>query len=237
MAKTKKIAKKAAESAAPVPQTYKIKQGLTGEVLFSASANSFACALEAAVKASTVLRGAYLRGAYLRGAYLQGADLQGADLRGAYLRGADIQGAYLRGAYGLIAQLVTPLLMLLDQPGAIRAYKLVTAEGDSPINDSKIRYEIGNRIEVLDACTDVNKVCAAGISVAPLDWCLLEWMPGWRVLLVEFVVADIAAIPTGTDGKFRLHRCTIISEVDLAALPWPSPKIAASATELDGSTS
>src|SRR3990167_6460035 len=76
------------------------------------------------------LRGADLQGAYLpvadlRGAYWQGGELRGADSRGAYLQGAYGQGAYLQGAIGIAAYRCTPLLMLLDQPGPIRAYKLV----------------------------------------------------------------------------------------------------------------
>ena len=35
---------------------------------------------------------------------------------------------------------------------------------------------------------------------------------GFRILIVEFTAKDIAAIPTGTDGKFRLHRCKVVAE-------------------------
>ena len=35
------------------------------------------------------------------------------------------------------------------------------------------------------------------------------------ILLVEFVAADIACIPLGTDGKFRLHRCWVVGEVNV----------------------
>lgn len=38
---------------------------------------------------------------------------------------------------------------------------------------------------------------------------------GYRVLLVEFSARDIAVIPTATDGKFRVHKCKVIREVDL----------------------
>jgi len=43
---------------------------------------------------------------------------------------------------------------------------------------------------------------------------------------VEFTAADIAAIPTATDGKFRLFRCRVVEELDLAArglLPTAEP--------------
>jgi hypothetical protein len=38
------------------------------------------------------------------------------------------------------------------------------------------------------------------------------------VLLVEFTAADIACIPTGTDGKFRLRKFTVVGEKDITAL-------------------
>src|SRR5690606_14507358 len=121
---------------------------------------------------------------------------------------------------------VTPLLMLLDQPGKIRAYKLVTADGMSPINHKRINYEIGKSIAVADANTDPSEHCAAGVNVATLDWCLKEWQPGWRIFVVEFTAADIAAIPTATDGKFRLHRCDVVAEkaIDPVALGLVKPE-------------
>lgn len=109
--------------------------------------------------------------------------------------------------------------MLLDQPGKIRAYKLVNAKDEGPINGG-LKYEIGKPVSVADANTDNTEQCAAGVNVATLPWCLREWRPGYRILIVEFEAKDIAAIPTGTDGKFRLHRCDVIAEkvLDYAAL-------------------
>ena len=175
-----------------------IKSWRDGHVIYSGEFDSVRLAVEAAN-----LRGANLRGAYLRGA----------NLRGAYLRGAN-----LRDAKGISPLRVTPLLMLLDQPGKIRAYKLVDAEGCSPINDKKLTYEKGKTYEVKKPNCDVNKQCGAGINVATMDWCLREWREGWRILVVEFTAKDIAAIPTATDGKFRLYRCKVVGEKDLAEL-------------------
>ena len=42
-----------------------------------------------------------------------------------------------------------------------------------------------------------------------------EWRVGFRILVVEFTAKDIAVIPTASDGKFRLHRCTVVGEKDL----------------------
>ena len=55
-----------------------------------------------------------------------------------------------------------------------------------------------------------------GIHLATLDWCLKDWKPGYRILVAEFAAADIAAIPIGSDGKFRVRRCTIVGEKALA---------------------
>jgi uncharacterized protein YjbI with pentapeptide repeats len=168
------------------------------------------------------LRGADLRGADLQGAYLQGADLQGAYLQGADLRGADLQRAYLQRADLQRAENFDPrrcndLLILLEQPGAIRAYKLVDADYSSPMGFGVLTYAIGATLEVPDADTDATRDCGEGINLATLPWVMREWHEGRRILLVEFTAADIAAIPLG-DGKFRVRRCTVIRELDLVDL-------------------
>jgi uncharacterized protein YjbI with pentapeptide repeats len=172
---------------------------------------------------------ANLSGAYLSGANLSGADLSGADLSGAYLSGANLSGAYLSradlsGAYlsraiGMHSERVTSLLMLLDQPGKIRAYKMVDSKLRSPMQPSgKITYAIGSEYSVPDADTDIHNACSSGINLATLDWCLREFEEGYRILIAEFEAKDIAAIPVASDGKFRVHRCTIVGEKDMSAL-------------------
>ena len=162
-----------------------------------------------------------LKGA-LAQAVASGANLHGADLFGADLRGADLFGANLHGTNGLIPERVTPLLMLLDQPGPSRLYKLVDANLCSPIapgnGHDRIRYAVGAEYQVELPDRDPTVQCGAGINVATLDWCLKEHQPGWRVLIADFVAADIACIPTATDGKLRLRRCRIVGEKDITAL-------------------
>jgi hypothetical protein len=155
--------------------------------------------------------------AYLSRANPSGADLSEADLSGAELSGAELSGANLSRAKGIEAERITPLLFLLDQPGAICAYKLVNSESEGPFNGG-IRYAIGESYEVPEANMDPTIQCAAGINVATLDWCLREWCEGYRVLIVEFTADDIACIPTATDGKFRLHRCKVVGEKDVSGL-------------------
>ena len=173
------------------------------------------------------LSGAYLRGAnlsdaYLSGAYLRGANLSRANLSDANLSGANLSGAYLRdanlsGATGINPYICTPSLGRLDQPGKQRAYKLVGRNGEG-IYQGGLKYEIGKTVSVDNANTDAAEHCAAGISVAEIDWVCREWSEGYRILLVEFSAKDIACIPTATDGKFRLHRCKVLREVSLTDL-------------------
>jgi uncharacterized protein YjbI with pentapeptide repeats len=162
------------------------------------------------------LRGANLRGANLRGADLRGADLRSADLGYADLGGADLGYADLRGAKGLNPLAVNDLLLLLDQPGKIRAYKLVDATGNGPFNGG-IKYEVGQSYEVKNASTDPDEQCGRGINLATLPWCIKEWTEGYRIFVAEFTAKDIAAIPN-SDGKFRCHRVRIVGEKDLAEL-------------------
>ena len=159
------------------------------------------------------LREANLREANLWGANLWGANLWGANLRGADLREANLRGANLRGAKGFAPERVNDLLILLDQVGPIRAYKLVDSEYRSPIQSSgKLTYRVGETVEAT-ANTDSRVDCGAGVNLATLPWCLSNWRSGYRVLVVEFRKADIAAIPVG-DGKFRCQKVKVVREID-----------------------
>ena len=188
---------------------FKITNRFSGSISFSLETESLKLCLEAAVKAEANLLGADLRGANLRG-----AKLLGADLREANLRGADLRGANLRGADGVNKFITTPLYLLLDQIGKIRAYKLVNAENEGPYRGGLV-YKIGKSVSVKNPCADEQQQCAAGISLATLDWCIKEWREGYKILICEFARKDIAAIPIATDGKFRVSRCKILGEKDL----------------------
>ena len=139
------------------------------------------------------------------------ANLSDADLSRANLSDAD-----LSDAKGINPYRCTPLLMLLDQPegATLRAYKLVNEKNEGHVNGG-LKYKINRRVEVKGANTDPNQQCAEGINVATLDWCMREWMEGYRILIVEFKREEIACIPTATDGKFRLFACTPVAEKDL----------------------
>ena len=119
-----------------------------------------------------------------------------------------------RGAKGISKYRCTPLLLLHDQPGRIRAYKLTNESGEGPFQGG-ITYELGKTYKVMNANCDEAAHCAAGINLATLDWCINNWKRGYRILIAEFSAKDIAVIPTATDGKFRVHRCKIVGVKDL----------------------
>jgi hypothetical protein len=163
------------------------------------------------------LTDANLTDANLTDANLTCANLTGANLRGANLTCAYLTGANLRDAKGLAPERHNALLLLKDQVGKIRAYKLVTADLQSPLAVTKLTYEIGSTVKA-KASTDEAVSCAEGVSLATLPWCLREWRPGQRILVCEFTAEDIAAIPHTSDGKFRVHRAKVIREVDIEAI-------------------
>jgi hypothetical protein len=119
---------------------------------------------------------------------------------------------------GISPERTTPLLILHDQVGKIRAYKLVNCDYESPMQScGKLTYNVGDTLEVKDANTDPLQQCAAGINLCTLDWCLREWREGCHIMVCEFTAKDIACIPTATDGKFRVRKCKVVKEYD------PSP--------------
>jgi hypothetical protein len=191
------------------------------------------------------LPGANLYRADLPGADLSEADLSGADLSeadlyranlyranlsGANLSEANLYRANLSGAKGISKYLTTPLYMLLDQTGLIRAYKLVTDKNTGPTYPGTI-YAQGQKYEVANACCDESEQCAPGISLATLDWVIKEWKPGFKILIAEFTTQEIAAIPISSDGKFRVHSCRIVGEKDLKELGLENEQVNAESEE------
>lgn len=148
---------------------------------------------------------------------LQATNLSFTDLTNVKFHKNNLCGANFTSAKGLNAYQITPLLFLLDQPGKIRAYKLVNKNNTGPFF-SEIHYEIGETYKVDNADIDNLKQCAPGINLATLDWCIENYVKGYKILIAEFAAKDIAAIPAGSTGKFRVHKCKIVGEKDLKEL-------------------
>jgi hypothetical protein len=89
---------------------------------------------------------------------------------------------------------------------------------DEGIYNGGLRYPVGAELEVNDADTRITEHCGTGINLATLDWCMREWRDGYKIRVCEFTAKDIAAIPTATDGKFRVHRCRVVGEKDLTEI-------------------
>jgi len=128
---------------------------------------------------------------------------------------ANLTGANLRDASGFSKWRCDDLRILSDQVGKIRAYKLVNEKGQGNYRGG-ITYKHGEAYEVENAGTNEESMCGQpGIYLATLPWCMKDWQPGYKILIAEFTRKDIAAIPIGTDGKIRVHRCKIVGEKDL----------------------
>ena len=184
---------------------FEITNRWNGAIIFSLETESLRLCVEAAVKQNINLRDSNLRGSNLRGS----------DLRGSNLRGSNLRDSNLRDSKGANKNLVTPLRILLDQPGPVRAYKLVNENGEGPFNGgiNYLNLKV-DQFSVPSVDTDENKLCAPGIHLATLDWCMHEWKQGYRILIMEFIAADLC-VPTATDGKFRVRACRRVGEKDL----------------------
>ena len=135
-----------------------------------------------------------------------------ADLSGTYLSRADLSGANLWRAKGYRPEHCSALAALPYMTGPIQAFKMVNAEGEGYVNGG-IKYPVGGVVTDPNANTDPHTQYAAGLNVADLPWVLRNWVESYRILLVEFTAKDIAAIPHETDGKFRLHRLTVVKDI------------------------
>ncbi len=101
--------------------------------------------------------------------------------------------------------------------GTVRAYKGVTKDYGSPgwsQGKPVLSYKVGDTPEVLNA--DISDTaCAAGVNLGPKSYVTKEYpSPGHNHMVVEFECPkDLASVPSGTDGKFRVFRCKVVSEL------------------------
>ena len=108
------------------------------------------------------------------------------------------------------------MLILLDQVGKIRAYKLVNEKLEGIYNGGII-YKQNGSYSVKNFDSDPNNDCGAGINLATLPFCIRYWRKGYKILIAEFTAKDIVAIPIGNE-KFRVSKCKIVGEKDLKGL-------------------
>jgi hypothetical protein len=194
----------------------------SGEVQFTAKIEAdpsvplgvrLGLAVRWAIASGANLYGANLSRANLSRANLYGADLYGADLSGANLSRADLYGADLSGAKNYTPEKTTALAALPYLTGKVQAFKLVDSSGMSPIHTRRLKYEVGKTLEEADCNDDPAQHCGAGLNVADLPWVLREWREGMRIFLIEHAVKDIACVPHGTDGKYRVRKLKVLKDI------------------------
>lgn len=153
------------------------------------------------------------RDAQCRNAVFNNAALHQSRWDGANLCHARMENTGLGDATGLSQVMFNQLEEMRYIRGTQYAFKLVDANYDSVFADTKIHYTVGETISVAEYDTDESNVCAPGIHVATLQWCMRCWCPGLKILVVSFEPEDIVAIPTNSDGVFRVKKCNVVEEL------------------------
>ena len=164
------------------------------------------------------LRGTDFSGSDLSGAKFADADVRDCNFQGCNLDGADFTGARtcsnveddppypearfvgasmddLHGVEvkGLGLEETTPLALLLDQTGPLRAYLVTSPE---------TVLEPG---QIIEAKKDVRIALCSRNKI-------MDGMPSW---LVEFDVGDME-IPMGSDGRFLVSKAKVLKKVEYA---------------------
>lgn len=116
------------------------------------------------------------------------------------------------------------VLQIEDHDGPVRAYKVTNASGQG-IYRGGIKYEVGKTVKVDSPDTDPESNCHAGINLADLGWAKRYWQQdSYRIFALEFYAPDdLAAIPTSSDGKFRVAQADVVEELDLVQLGLKKP--------------
>ena len=156
---------------------------------------------------------ANLSGANLKGANLGDANLSRAYLGDAYLRGARLSDADLKNTMLESINWLAYIGIVPNKSGIAYAYKITEASGEGIYNGG-INYTEGIKFEVDEVDPGVNTQCSYGINLATFAWCLNKFaFKTYRLFMFKFNVKD-AVCPIGSDGKFRVKKCTKVGECD-----------------------
>jgi hypothetical protein len=121
---------------------------------------------------------------------------------------------FTTGLFDLLTKSDVEKLREKKHLGRVRAYKYTDKNAESPVQSPKIKYVPGKDYKIKNADTDPGSACHKGINVADVAWAKGSATNGNRLFAFEFEMEDIAAVPTNTDGKFRVHRCKCVEELD-----------------------
>jgi hypothetical protein len=109
------------------------------------------------------------------------------------------------------------LAKLDNHVGRVRAFKYTSLEGKSPTRSGSeaLTYRVGDIVSVKKADKSKSVDCSYGINLASKDWIKPKVLYGsYRVFACEFEIEDLAAVPSGSDGKFRVFKCEVMEELD-----------------------
>ena len=103
----------------------------------------------------------------------------------------------------------------------IIAYKVSRYDGSSPTFPEQrpvLTCKPDANLRIRQANTNFRLECAPGVNVGTKDWCQFHYGGAMRTGVhklwkVAFRPADIACVPTHTDGKIRLYRCRVLEQV------------------------
>ena len=144
---------------------------------------------------------------------LSSADLSSADLSSANLSSADLRYAKLTDTILADINWLAYIGIVPNKSGMAYAYKMTKANGEGPFN-AGIDYTKSVNFSVPKRNTDVSEQCGEGINLATLAWCLNNFKDKtYRLFMMRFDVKD-AVCPVGSDGKFRVLKCSKVGECD-----------------------
>ena len=146
--------------------------------------------------------------ANLRSADLSSANLSSADLSYANLSSADLKDTLLANINWLAFIGIVP-----GKSGVAYAYKVTKANGQG-IQYNGIDYASAKTFSVDKCDSDVNVECSYGINLANFAWAINAFTDKtYRLFMMKFNVKD-AVCPVGSDGKFRVSKCSKVGECD-----------------------
>lgn len=133
-------------------------------------------------------------------------------------KGYDINGRLVE--LDLQTKYELALIATMPDDGIIYAYKAVRkVDLRGPYQyrgRSYMTYTMGKIMKCRNANTNIFTLCGAGISVAPKSWAenlvsnRSAYTDACLLRKLKFYKRNIACIPAGTDGKFRVHRCRVV---------------------------
>lgn len=172
-------------------------------------------------------RGAILNGVDFRGVDLSFADFTGAELKrtnftGARLTGAKLSSADTSQAIGLATTSTEAFEIETGADGTLLGYKLVDENFQGIFyRDQAMFYRVGAFVQAKKVQRDPFSLCGEGINLATIAWCQAtrktlspKLQKGSQIVVAAFTKGDLAVIPKGSTGKYRVERCLVLRTLE-----------------------